>query len=141
MGEKFAFWHGGKWQRRRVVKQFPVFARYVFVGLGAHRVLGRKTVDKIEAILGDSRGPLFVPARAVQAVNEMELAGTWDATRSWREKSPYQPGVDGTVVAGPLTGFAATVDMVHSEERIRVLVSIFGRPTRLDIDACQMALS
>ena len=121
------------------MRQFPVFSGYIFAGIARGQHLGRSSVEKIAAILGDACGPLTIPARAIRTLNELELAFHWDETRSWREKSPFQRGSPIRITDGAYASFTATVDALVSETRIRVLVSMFGRlaPVELDIEAIE----
>jgi len=162
LGAKFVFWQDGKRSKRRLVKQFPVFSSYIFVGLTPGQEIGKGVVDvreksfyidlptgevkpiatskrwlaagKIEAVLSDSRGPIRIPEDAIKAVNSAELSGHWDETKSWREWSPFDPGETVLIKKGAFRLFYATVDARRSEDTIRVLVSIFGRATEVDLD-------
>ncbi len=94
LGRKFvkhARIKGESWRRARKVKQSPVFARYVFVGSSGGVGIGKHSHDKIESIVSDSSGALAIPARVIALVNDLELAGQWDQTRSWRESSRFAP--------------------------------------------------
>ncbi len=42
------------------------------------------------------------------------------------------------VINGPFTSFQGTVDIIHSLERLRVLINIFGRPTTLELQMGQI---
>lgn len=136
LGAKFVFWKNGKMRRspRKFVRQFPVFAGYIFVGLGTGQHLARDTVEKIVSILGDSSGPLRIPPAAIGKLNALETAYHWDETRSWREKSPFQPNSPIRITDGAYASFNATVDALVSETRIKVLVEMFGRATPVELD-------
>lgn len=135
LGAKFVFWKNGRQRaQRKFVRQFPVFAGYIFVGLSAGRVLARDTVEKIVSILGDSSGPLRIPPSAIGTINSLETAYHWDETRSWREKSPFKPGSPIRVTDGAYASYNATVDVLVSETRIKVLASMFGRMVPIELD-------
>ena len=139
LGAKFKFWSkGARRGPQKYVAQFPVFSRYIFVGLRAGQVLSAAADRNIEAVLGNSVGPLYVPAIAIRMMNDLELAHHWDETRSWREKSPFQPGSEALITAGPFAGVRATVDRLESESKIAVLVSLFCRLTPLELSPCQI---
>jgi transcription antitermination factor NusG len=162
LGAKFVFWQDGKRSKHRIVRQFPVFARYIFVGLVPGQVLGKGVVDvredriyidpktgeekyiqagkrwlaaeKIEAVLSDSCGPIRIPEAAIEVVNNAELVGHWDETRSWREWSPFDVGQTVRIAKGAFESFYATVDARQSEDRIKILANVFGRSTLLELD-------
>lgn len=162
LAAKFVFWQDGKRSKRRLVKQYPVFARYIFVGLAPGQFVGKGVVDvresriyvdpdtgeekyiqagkrwlaaeKIEAVLSDSEGPIRIPEAAIKQINALELGRHWDETQSWRDKLPYQIGETLRILKGPFAMFNSTMEARISEDRIRVLVSIFGRQTSTDLD-------
>jgi transcriptional antiterminator RfaH len=138
LGAKFVFWEHTRRLKHKSVKQLPVFSRYIFVGLTALQVIGRHTVDKVIAVLSDTGGALTIPSAVIRRINDLELAYHWDETRSWREKSHFQVGSQARIVDGPLAGLYATVDEIASEERIRLLVELFGHSTPVELSACQI---
>ena len=51
----------------------------------------------------------------------------------------YQPGEQIKVVEGPFANFIGTVDHVDAEKnKLSVMVSIFGRPTPVELDVLQV---
>lgn len=165
LGAKFVFWCDGKRSRQKLVKQFPVFARYIFVGLAPGQVLGKGVVDvreksfyidpqtgqvkdvaaskrwlaaeRIECVLSDSAGPIPIPARAIETLNTAELARYWDETYNWRDPSrqPFAIGENVLITeSGPFQHFYATVDARQSEDKIKVLVRLFGQKTAIVLD-------
>ena len=129
----------GKGRRPSCIVHHPVFTRYIFCGQLAGQVVGRDSRIGVDSVLGDSRGPLLIPPSVIRHINDLELAGEWDATKSWREKSPYAPGSEVVVTDGPFSGFPGTVSALESECRIWVLIQIFGRLTRAQLAPCQIA--
>ena len=64
--------------------------------------------------------------------------------KSSKEKPeiPYQVGEQVRVVDGPFTGFAGLIDEVDVERgRVKVMVSIFGRATPVELDFLQIELT
>ncbi len=138
LGAKFVFWQDGKHSKHKLVKQFPVFFSYIFVGLRRGQSISRYLVHdgrivltgKIQSVLGDSRGPLLIPAAAIKDVNRRELLNQWDETK----RSPFNLEQEIRILRGPFEDLNATVDEISSERRIKALVVIFGRRTPIDID-------
>jgi len=52
---------------------------------------------------------------------------------------PFKVGESVKVVDGPFADFVGTVDEIHAERgKLRVMVSIFGRPTAVELDIVQV---
>ena len=137
-GAKWVFWENGRRRRDKTVRVFPIFSRYVFCGLAPGQMASRYMVEKVEAVLGDKAGPIFVPPAAIKRLNELELEGAWDGTRSWRQKSPYRKGDAVSILDGAFMGHRGTIDAVETEAKIFLLIDLFGRQTRISAGACQL---
>lgn len=138
LGAKLAFWSGRKRVSEGFIRQFPVFARYVFAGIAHGVVLRKATSDRIEAILGDSSGPLFIPTAAIQQINKLECEFWWDETRRWIDRPEFDQGMAVRIKEGPLAGLSATVDGMTSESTIRLLVGLFGGARLVEIGIGQI---
>ncbi|OGC89871.1 MAG: transcription termination/antitermination factor NusG [candidate division Zixibacteria bacterium RBG_16_48_11] len=56
-----------------------------------------------------------------------------------QEEIPFRPGDQVKVVDGPFTDFSGTISEVNAERnRVKVMVSIFGRPTPVELDYLQV---
>jgi len=140
-GARWLIWESHhKRARPKTVREFPVFSRYVFCGLLDGQVVRRDTRMGIQGVLESGGKQLSIPPAAVRFINDRELAGEWDSTQSWREKSPFKPGDEVTIVAGPFAGFQATVSALASEYAIKILIDVFGRKTPMTIETCQTIL-
>lgn len=55
------------------------------------------------------------------------------------QEIPYRAGDQVKVIDGPFTDFSGTISEVNSERnRVKVMVSIFGRPTPVELDYLQV---
>lgn len=140
LGRKLIHWQGGRQLKQKLIREFPVFSRYIFVGVPRGLTLGRHLSEKIISILGDSFGPIIIPPAAIARINALELSGEWDAVKYKPQDSPYQPGTEVKIPRGPYAGFLATVDAQESETRLRVLVTMFGQRLAVPIDVDQVEL-
>jgi len=142
-GARWLIWESHhKRARPRTVREFPVFSRYVFCGLRDGEVVRRDSRRGIQGVLESGGRQLSIPPAAIRFLNDRELAGEWDSTQSWREKSPFKPGDEVTIGGdGPLAGFTGTVNLLSSEYAIKILVDAFGRKTEITIEACQLILN
>lgn len=141
MGAKLVWWKGKRRLPHGERREFPVFSRYVFAASASEEPIARRLFRRIDAILGDASGPIEIPARAIEHIKTLEKAGEWDETKSWRAKSPFQPGNPVKIKEGPFTGIEATVSELASESRIWLLINLFGKlnPVEVDTSVVEMA--
>jgi transcriptional antiterminator NusG len=90
---------------------------------------------KVTGFLGGRENPAPIPDdEAEKIVNRME-AGKLKP----QPKFYFEPGDEIRVIDGPFTNFNGTVEEVNPEKgKIKVLVSIFGRSTPLELDFVQV---
>jgi transcriptional antiterminator NusG len=91
---------------------------------------------KVTGFLGgrDTPAPLS-DEEAEQIINQVEAGKLKPQPRFL-----YEPGDDVRVIDGPFTNFTGTVEDVKPEKgKIRVLVSIFGRATPVELEFVQVA--
>ncbi len=94
-----------------------------------------KDTPKITGFVGDKRKPLPISeAEMKRMTNRME-----DGVSRPRPKVSFIEGESIRVIDGPFINFNGTVDLVNSEKsKVRVLVSIFGRSTPVELDFVQV---
>jgi transcriptional antiterminator NusG len=94
-----------------------------------------RNIPKVSSLLG-SRGK---PAPISQAEVDRILKRAEEDSVTKRHKISYEVGESVRVLDGPFTGFYGTVEEADNEkERMKVLVTIFGRPTPVDLDYTQV---
>ncbi len=91
---------------------------------------------KVTGFLGGIDRPIPLTEEEAQAIiNQMEAG-----TQKPRPKYQLEKGDEIRVVDGPFTNFAGVVDEVVPEKgKVRVLVSIFGRSTPVELDFVQVS--
>ena len=91
-----------------------------------------KSIPKVTGFVGGIN-PVPIPEHDVKAM--IELA----KSESPRIASRYVEGDTVEVIDGPFLGFTGLVDEVNPEkEKVRVIVSIFGRQTPVELDYLQV---
>ncbi|MDR2104327.1 MAG: transcription termination/antitermination protein NusG [Deferribacteraceae bacterium] len=91
-----------------------------------------KSIPKVTGFVG-GQSPFPVPESDVKAI--MDLA----REQAPRNVSKYVKGDHIEVVDGPFSSFEGIVDEVNTErEKVRVIVTIFGRQTPLELDYLQI---
>lgn len=140
-----------KKKRVAIVTTLCLYPRYLFVEAGMVDELSRlRTCNGIEDILpGRPYEPKPVPARDVLELRiaqaELKLDDTDEARRrrgettrntlaSMRRRLKDKRIM---VTAGPFASYPGTVERVHSVERLRVMIEIFGRETPVEIEQGQ----
>lgn len=142
LGRRFSFQarFPGTKRRARAIKQFCVFAPYLFVGATQGREIGKHAHDKIAAVLSDAGGPIHVQGQIIAAINALEMAGQWYDTKSWREQTRLGVGAQVRVTGGPFVHLSGIIEGLPEEMRVKVTLNLFGRATPVMLDACQVEL-
>lgn len=94
-----------------------------------------RAVPKVSGFLGARGKPLPISQAEVdRIVKKVE-----DSATNTRHSVSYEVGDAVTVCDGPFTSFQGVIDEVDQEkERVKVAVSIFGRPTNVDLSFSQI---
>lgn len=120
-------------QRRTV--QRKVYPGYVLI----HMILNEDTwylvrnTPGVSTFVGNGSKPTPLEDQEVRAIlRQME-------TVEPKVRVTYQVGQTVKIIDGPFTDFEGVVDSIDQERgRVRVLVSFFGRETRVDLDFLQV---
>jgi len=124
-----------KGQRRTMTRKF--FPGYMFVQMilddrTFHLV---KNTPKITGFLGGTK-PSPVPEREIHGVQTNAAEGKAGKPKA---RVTFEVGESVRVIDGPFASFAATVEEVKNEkQKIKVTVSMFGRPTPVELDFAQV---
>ncbi len=94
-----------------------------------------KDTPRISGFIGDARNPPPVPESEVfRITNQMEEGAAKPVA-----KYSFKDGDSVRVIDGPFSNFNGTVEEVKPEKsKLRVLVSIFGRATPVELDFIQV---
>ncbi len=94
-----------------------------------------KATPKVTGFIGDSHKPVPLAKEEIEAlIAQMEGGG-----QRARPSVEYEQGDSIKVVNGPFAEFNGTVDEVKPEKgKLRVLISIFGRNTPVELDFVQV---
>ncbi|HID10585.1 MAG TPA: transcription termination/antitermination factor NusG [Candidatus Latescibacteria bacterium] len=122
---------------KKVTTKRKLFPSYVLVEM----VLDKDTQHFISSVPGVTS---FVgPKKAPHPLRDEEVKSIMTRMEGGQGKAasglPFQEGDLVKVVDGPFKNFTGTVDEVYSERhKVRVMVSIFGRPTPVELDVLQV---
>lgn len=129
----------GKGGQRKISSR-KFFPGYIFVNMVLddqtwHVV---KNTPKITGFVGHSTNPPEVPESEVREITQQMEEG---ALRP-KPKTLFEVGEAVKVIDGPFQDFNGTVDEVRPEKgKVRVLISIFGRATPVELDFVQVEKS
>jgi len=97
-----------------------------------------KNTPKVTGFVGGGKTPEETPA-ITRAEVERLSSQISEGTLKPKPKVSYETGDTVRVVDGPFSGFNGSVEEVNPEKgRLRVLVSIFGRATPVELDFMQV---
>jgi transcriptional antiterminator NusG len=124
-----------KGKKRTLKKKF--FPGYILIKM----VMNDKTwhlvkdTDKVTGFLGTNRNTPTPMAdhEAMQLTNQAA-----EGFKRPRAASNLNEGDNVRVIEGPFSSFVGVVESVHEKGKIRVQVSIFGRPTPVELDFSQV---
>jgi len=91
--------------------------------------------SKVTGFVGGKTRPPEVPEAEVLRVTQ-QIAGTAEKPRP---KVRFSIGENVMVIDGPFSNFNGTVEEINEDKaKVKVLVSIFGRPTPVELDFIQV---
>lgn len=125
-----------KGQKKEKSRKF--FPGYIFVRMNLtdetwHLV---RNASKVTGFVGGKTRPPEVPEAEVMRVTQ-QMAGMAEKPKP---KIKFTIGESVTVVDGPFSNFNGTVEEINEDKgKVKVLVSIFGRPTPVELDFLQVS--
>lgn len=124
-----------KGEKKTTSRQF--FPGYILVKMELNEKTWHlvKGTPRVTGFVGGSLNPPIVPPEEVARITEQIEEGTLKP----KPKVTFDKGENIRVVSGPFATFYGVVDEVHEEKgRLRVMVSIFGRSTPIELDFIQV---
>jgi transcriptional antiterminator NusG len=129
----------GKGGQRKISSR-KFFPGYIFVNMELDDETWHviKDTPKVTGFVGHSTSPPEVPESEVREITQQMQEG---ALRP-KPKVLFEVGEAVKVVDGPFQDFNGTVEEVRAEKgKVRVLISIFGRATPVELDFVQVEKS
>lgn len=121
--------------KRTSKRQF--FPGYILVRMELNETTWHivKGTPKVTGFVGGSMNPPIVPDEEVERITSQIEEGTLKP----KTKIEFEKGENVRVVSGPFSTFTGIVDEVHEGKgKLRVMVSIFGRSTPIELDFTQV---
>lgn len=122
-------------KKRNIKKKF--FPGYMLIKMimNDHTWHLVKDTDKITGFIGGERSKPLPISEDEAAVMLGQARGDF---RKPRSAASYSTGDSVKVVEGPFASFVGTVEAVNANGKLKVNVSIFGRPTPVELDDTQV---
>jgi transcription termination/antitermination protein NusG len=124
-----------KGEKRTTSKR--IYPGYMFVqmNLTEHTWHLVKGTSKVSGFIGGSKSPPPVPEVEIQRIAKQVQVGA----EKPKPKIKFKEGESVRVIDGPFSNFNGTVEEINPEKgKVKVLVSIFGRPTPVELDFIQV---
>ncbi|MBK7843597.1 MAG: transcription termination/antitermination protein NusG [Bdellovibrionales bacterium] len=125
---------------KKATRSRKFFPGYIFVNMSLndetwHLVKGSAKVTGFVGGSSKSLRPPEVPEAEVLRIARQIETGVEKA----KPRVSFDPGESVTVIDGPFSNFNGTIEEVNEEKgKVKVLVSIFGRPTPVELDYIQV---
>ena len=122
---------------KKATRTRKFFPGYIFIQMNMKESLWHvvKNASKVSGFVGAGKVPLEVPEHEVLKVTQQMAEGADKP----KVKFNFQIGENVVVVDGPFNNFNGTVeDIDEPKGKVKVLVSIFGRPTPVELDFVQV---
>ena len=122
---------------KRVQRKKKYFPSYVLVKMEMNKELYHmiKNINKVTGFLGTTGIPTPVPEKEINKI----MGRIKEGTLAPKTQVTFDIGEQVKVCEGPFASFSGLVEEVDEEKsRLKVSVSIFGRPTPIDLDYNQV---
>ena len=94
-----------------------------------------KNIQKVTGFLGSSGSPTYVSEKEINKI----MGRIEEGTLTPKSQVSFDIGEQVKVCEGPFASFSGLVEEVDEEKsRLKVSVSIFGRPTPIDLEYNQV---
>ena len=122
---------------RRVQRKKKYFPSYVLVKMEMNKELYHiiKNIKRVSGFLGSKGIPVPVSDKEIEKI----LGQIKDGVSQPKSSIEYNIGEKVQVIDGPFASFSGMVEDIDEEKlRLKVSVSIFGRPTPVDLEYNQV---
>jgi len=125
---------------KRVQRKKKYFPSYVLVKMEMNKDLYHmiRNINKVTGFLGTTGNPVTVPEKEINKI----MGRIKEGTLAPKTQVTFDIGEQVKVCEGPFASFSGLVEEVDEEKsRLKVSVSIFGRPTPIELDYNQVEKS
>ena len=125
---------------KRVQRKKKYFPSYILVKMEMNKELYHmiKNIQKVTGFLGTTGNPIPVPEKEIDKI----MGRIKEGSLAPKTEVSFDIGEQVKVCEGPFASFTGLVEGVNEEKsRLKVSVSIFGRPTPIELEYNQVEKS
>lgn len=130
--------HEAKRNRRTIVVERPLLLRYLFAYIKLkgdfYRIKNTRGVDVFLSL--DGSGPSMVPDRQIDRLRTLEAHGRFDKTV--KHVAIFETDQEVRIIDGPFKDLLGIIEQGGEAGTFHVLAALFGRITRVQLEAGQM---
>lgn len=122
---------------KKVTRSKKIYPGYIFVQMKLSDQLSYeiKSVSSVSHFVGNRFEPLEVPKEQLDVIDKQ----IEDSLSNPQAQISFTEGEMVSIIDGPFKSFNGAVEEVNQEKgRVKVFVSIFGRPTPVEFDFAQV---
>ena len=122
---------------KKVTRSKKIYPGYIFVQMKLTDELSYliKSITNVSHFVGGRFKPIEVPPEQLKVIDQQ----IEESSANPQAQITFSEGETVLVIDGPFKNFNGTVEEVNQEKgRVKVSVSIFGRPTPVDFDFSQV---
>jgi transcription antitermination factor NusG len=124
--------------RKTSVKPFPLIPNYIFVEIKTAGDFQRARHPDAHGFIVSAEGtPMRVLDHQLERLREYEAAGLFDLTAE-PKRLTFGPGAQVKILDGPFEGRIGTIERGGERKSFDVLTWLFGRQTRVRVDAIHL---
>lgn len=124
--------------RRREPATRALLPRYVFVCIREEHMHLVRASDGVEDFVRSGGVPRPVNLYSFSNLQAREQSGEFDSTRSDETEGPFKPDERVEVKLGKFTGWPGKVVKMTGAEKVRVLLSMFGKEHEKELDVSEL---
>lgn len=117
----------------------PLLLRYVFVCIREHDMHVMRQCDGVaDFVRGPGGFPCLVNVGELSKLRDREQGGEFDETRDTQFPETFAPGEKVRVAVGPYADWPGRVLRMTGQEKVKVLLSMFGRDHERELKVSQL---
>jgi transcriptional antiterminator RfaH len=119
--------------RGQIILKRPLFPRYIFANIEKYWYSIRGTRGVSHLLMSDN-GPAIIPSSTIERLKAKEDQDGFIVLGKDTPQERFNKGDPVRATEGPLAGLDLIYDGMTSQDRVKILISLFGRQTQGTIE-------